>query len=235
MAEHATWIDLVLAVKESWTKGDLDALRVAATRKDYERGLTLEEVAYKTGYSTDTIARCLWQSGGARSANSCPREERRTKEIVELRVSGLSYQQIANKFGVTRERVRQILKRVRPDLCYRQRGVTTKCKMCGTEFQRIPSQGQVCCSADCAYQLKGEQSIKANWPQTERAIGLRLEGKGWKEIAAELGVSKATAYRRIGRAGQFGLVDQETMNKCFPRGGSSEIDYFHRKLPVDTT
>jgi transposase len=86
----------------------------------YLRGLSAEAVATQFGVSASQVRYGLKQLGTtirpkgtyqpANKGVRSPAALARAAEIVELARSGLTYTEIGNQFGITRERVRQLLK-----------------------------------------------------------------------------------------------------------------------------
>lgn len=85
--------------------------------EEYRAGATLQELARKHGsYLGRVIAELmslgveLRRKGPAEKANS----RQRHQEMLALRESGMSVQAIGTRFGITRQRVQQILGPARP-------------------------------------------------------------------------------------------------------------------------
>ena len=47
----------------------------------------------------------------------------RNNKLIEMREKGVSYTKLAEEFGITKQRVHQILLKYRPELCYRGENV----------------------------------------------------------------------------------------------------------------
>ena len=85
-----------------------------------ESGLTLREVAEQVGAPTGTVASALWRTGAprkGRGSNRGPQDADRAAEFIRLRSEEhLTYEQIAERYGVSRERVRQVLRQAGADI-----------------------------------------------------------------------------------------------------------------------
>ncbi len=102
-------------------------------------------------------------------------------------------------FGVSRERVRQILAR---DGYHERHGkrkpvslIERRCAVCGNTFTVWPSEQQVTCSREHGFIYRDAWRMH----RTRQAYQLRKDGWKWKHIAAELGytsgVSATSAVR----------------------------------------
>ena len=107
-ASMAHWTGLPATTIHGWKRSD----RIPV---EYHDGLFAHIEAYKIDCSREEL-KAMWPAKEIKT----PDLERRDKAIVTLRNSGLTYQEIADEFGITRERVRQLLrKRGRFDLAGR--------------------------------------------------------------------------------------------------------------------
>lgn len=121
----------------------------------YESGLKVAEIAAQYGVKEDSVYYAfrkmnLKMDGRSRFARKGPAEPSRDAEMVRLRVEEhLTYEQIGTRFGVSRERVRQCLRRSGLDMHAvdeeRRHLVSKKhqpkppsiCRYCGTDYTAI--------------------------------------------------------------------------------------------------
>jgi len=90
----------------------------------------------------------------------CKHDDTRSDEMIKLRLAGESLQQIGDKFGITKERVRQLLKKrgctfkpkkpKKPPLMY-----DLTCVECGKNYQRTHK------SKYCSYECRSAKSISS--------------------------------------------------------------------------
>ena len=121
-----------------------------------------------------------------------PKQNPRTPRVlnmVELRKTGLTYQEIGDQYGITRERVRQLLKPVAPKLC--GNGITLgivpsrakvrrfNCAHCGKACERPASVSTRHCSQKCAVAAKTDNATPRKIKQM-RANGMTWEAAGRK-------------------------------------------------------
>lgn len=84
---------------------------IAAIRDARQQNLTLREIADVAGMTHETVRKYGGVSVTAQAQNAAATKERakRNAEIKAARKSGLSLQEIGEKYHITRERVRQIV------------------------------------------------------------------------------------------------------------------------------
>ena len=127
----------------------------------------------------------------------------RLKQMIALRESGRTLEDVGADFGISRERVRQLLAGAgREDLLdtgiLRGRGtvprVKCKCRQCGRVEEKIPSTASryTYCSREC------RDLGKSPFPmaKADEAIKMRLKRTSWPEIAKRFRVSLITCYRK---------------------------------------
>lgn len=136
----------------------------------------------------------------------------RDRAIIELRAQRLTYQEVGDQVGLTRQRIEQIVKRWRPDLT--GRGVAPRkpsfavriekhCEYCDTEFglRLLPyaAKRQRYCSRSCAglanhgSKYRGKKYTVSDLALT--VLEMRRNGMTWKAVGEKLGISPITAIR----------------------------------------
>ena len=175
--------------------------RDAAIRERVERGMTLQEIAAEIGYGYGHLAHVVKQLGlkAARPKQSVEKIEAnkaRAAEFAALRPR-LTFEEIGDRYGITRERVRQVLKahgytnllgtHSRPWKWVR---VTRICLHCKTEFQVTPKSRRKFCSRVCGRRYHEKSDL------AEKVIELRRSGKTWRECGEATfgGVSQPATY-----------------------------------------
>ena len=115
----------------------------------------------------------------------------RDAEIVNLRRSGMMLTEIGAKYGITRERVRQIIVRLGPDLTDDMArevrlGPKEHCAVCGIEFQYRNRARKTCGSPKCHKTYIATKPPVLTDKQREygeKILSLRAFGMTWKEIS----------------------------------------------------
>ena len=77
--------------------------------KDYESGLKLRELVDKYGTSITTIWMKLKEAGVKMRQKGYRLTSEQEADIFRLRVEGATLQAIGNKYGITREAIRQVI------------------------------------------------------------------------------------------------------------------------------
>lgn len=121
-----------------------------------------------------------------------PAPRRDASEIVRLHVEeGLTMQVIGDRLGITRERVRQLLRREGVTveqtraIALRRSLVPKNCERCGKAFVvRRAKKNQKHCSRTCAYAAKGERTA---YPGGREGIIAKL-----RELAERIGRTPAS-------------------------------------------
>lgn len=101
----------------------------------------------------------------------------RNKEIARLYQSGLQMQAVGARFGITKERVRQILTRM---------GVPRRS---AAEYARSEESRER--SRQIGLRVMGHLKGKILVPELERAAQLVRDGKSYSEAAGELGITRS--------------------------------------------
>lgn len=166
-----------------------------AIANSYQQGNTLIACAKKHGVGVMAVYSALDRNGvevrpqGRIKLNGYASKRDRDAALIEMRARGETYESVGQAFGLTRERVRQVLAQHAPHLCYRQnRQVTLECQVCGEEF--VVCQSRVkerkCCSRKCA-----GVNLRGTHPKTlavvEESLRMRADGHVWWQIAAKTG------------------------------------------------
>lgn len=151
----------------------------------------------------------------------------RDARIVSWREAGRSLEEIGQELGITRERVRQILKLLgRDDLrnvgCATRpdRMITWACRGCGKEHTTAASLGKRgYCDRECFLAKRRREST---WAQrVPEIIAARKTGKTWREIGETYGVGLLTpvmALRRYATEEEMRDVMGHDMNtRKYPR------------------
>lgn len=119
----------------------------------------------------------------------------RDKDICEWREQGnLSYQAIGDMYGISRERVRQILKvhGKAGDWFSMNRIEPIPCKVCGKMWKpRQRAHAHYACSKVCNDIARSERAKARNMRFLRQAIALRSDGKTWRQVASETGLANA--------------------------------------------
>lgn len=131
-------------------------------------------------------------------------DKQRTAEIIKMREGKSTYQEIGARFGISKERVRQILHKAgRSDLCHRKWNnrshcgpykprIEKECAQCGKTMLLIPSRsGRIYCSRKC-YGLLERQRDKL-----VVILGDRISGMSWTEVAKKHGYVNPTSPRSV--------------------------------------
>lgn len=123
----------------------------------------------------------------------------RDAEIINLRRSGMTLTEIGAKYEITRERVRQIIVRLAPDLTDdvvrdARLGPLPKCPECGKELRR-GGRNKTCGSHECR-SIRWSNLTPMQRERGERILTLRAFGMTWEEIANRVWPEKPkdTAY-----------------------------------------
>lgn len=137
-----------------------------------------------------------------------PNEKHRA--IIELRERRLTYKEVGEQIGVTKQYVGQVLRKWRPDLACRgfapqkprpstrKPGIEKDCRYCGERFgawlRPWVAKEQRYCSKSCAsYAKAGRTTGGVNYALV--ALAMRPKGQTWREIAAALGVSRGAVVK----------------------------------------
>lgn len=166
----------------------------------YLGGGTIMSVAQDFGLSFSGALKILKRNkiprrqSGVRKG-SVPRDKVRDADIAARRGNKETYKSIGDIYGITRERVRQILHEIdRQDLCFRRKTewIEKECEICGTVFSGLPSKVKnlKTCSPDCAHQILANRFRDNILGRGKPIVNERLAGKTWHEIGRARGLSK---------------------------------------------
>lgn len=153
----------------------------------------------------------------------------RDQEWIALRKSNKTYEQIAKLYGVTGERIRQVLKRIAPELCHRdtlhlyhQRHPPRACATC--KLPLLQSSGRLSARvikehAACRNKRMNMAAAVILEPMVDRVIAMRRSGAVWRATISVWGNKnpEGAAWRFVGalerlkRAG----ITKDTIG-CFP-------------------
>lgn len=123
----------------------------------------------------------------------------RDGKIVEEIVAGATLDVVATNYSVSKERIRQIVKRDLPEFDLRARmrkGEWASC-VCGILFWKPPSSNQDFCSSTCARKTAAQKhslywkNTQSRW-RCEQAYRLRGKSNNWRDIASELEYKNAS-------------------------------------------
>jgi predicted nucleic acid-binding Zn ribbon protein len=137
--------------------------------------------------------------------------------VIALRKKGHTLAEIASNFGVTKERIRQVLSTHSPDLVLATRAAITKpCSVCGTSFH---GPGKTC-SKECSTLARRKNTW--NRDKFENLMSLRDLGYTWPAVAFRLGDVHSGSWRiKMGRAAQTILTKAECLKYLPPRCSTS--------------
>lgn len=157
----------------------------------------------------------------------------RDQQIVQMRSEGMKYEEIGKKFGMTRERVRQIIVRDAQHLTGIVEGASKKvCTVC----LKIHENSGPTCSKECAKRLKSD---KRKWTRDvmEAIMRLRDEGLTWAEVGEQVGLpyvrERIQVYRHL-----LSFEEQQKYIPCFEAWMLSEFKFrggkvFSSRDPVE--
>lgn len=195
-------------------------------RGQYESGLTASAIAQEHGVAVMTVCRFIRAAGGTvhrgrpQATGTGVKNTDRADAMRAQYLGGATLQQIGNNFGVTRERVRQILRKTgveslgrRPEH-NRQAHKLTDAELNAVDLYKsdvAPSEiaartGVPVFALNAAlHRLNIPRKGAGHWlrkAKDEEVAALYIAGVPPKEIAARLGLSHETAvYRYLKRAG----------------------------------
>ena len=197
------------------TKAEAMALVRARILAIYDGGETRPTVIARViGLSYPIVAQVLHTNNRAikRSGErKGVRDQVRLAEIIALRKDGKSYEEIGRRFGITRARVGQLVKKHANDpalLGPRHRAplrAERHCAVCGAITLHKPSVAPKSryCSPRCSGVARTNPDVMR---RNDTALDLRLAGHSWTEIATRLGFSNqyvtcTAAHRAAKRRG----------------------------------
>ncbi len=115
--------------------------------------------------------------------------------VVEMREQGMTYQRIGDAFGITRERIRQVLNLSgRPDLIgwsvRKARALPLQtCPQCEAEYEGT----REFCSRACRVAFQKESFYRRDLPRAERIASFREKGRAWVDVARMTGFQSGPA------------------------------------------
>lgn len=153
-------------------------------------GKTRKEVADTYGISYPELQRLMRPLGLPDHRGPRVDDPDRLKDVFSLRERGETYKDIGKKFGLTGERVRQLLKYSgRSDLLgYKVRHIDWSCSICGLERRVSPGKAHAhqACSQECGGRLLAIRTA-LKLESVERAIIImdhRARGDSWGRATA---------------------------------------------------
>lgn len=187
----------------------------------HSNNLTLYQIARALQISPATVRRYMTHLGMAsakRRKDRTNRPDLRVTDIIAMRKQGFTLDSIGGKFGITRERVRQILQRECPDFVFPTRPAPIRqCAHCGVDFNPVAQHVRFC-SQPCA------GSAKSSTFNRDTALDVMRErdnGLTWAEISKVLGNGQSPAVFRsnIQRYKRFFSAGEQA--KYFPEKGKN--------------
>ena len=150
----------------------------------------LADLGYSVSYSTTLLVVKELGLPLHRGARTLTAPNARALTIIERREAGAKYQTIGDEFGISRERVRQILARWRPDLTgYEDISVLVQCPHCGTKHTRLPSSPKKFCDRTCWAEYHATRPTDIEQQAMDTALRMRPNGATWREVADALGMN----------------------------------------------
>lgn len=201
----------------------------AAIESDIRKGMIASHIIKKRATSPSTVKKVAAMAGLSLACDGRgaePTNVARNTMIVALRETGLTLEQIGEKYELTRERVRQILANAgRVDLCRIELSdpkvvaeiFTVRCACCGKKQEvRIHQRSLKYCSNKCRV-----LSTKA-YKRAPKIMKLREKGMTWMQIGATMKIPFMSAYRDVE---YYGLVEGIDVSRYFGgyRGQAKEI------------
>ncbi len=174
-------------------------------------GLTLGQMGVEMGLPPSSVSRYITALALKRSEPLREESFTRDAEVVAMRLAGATLQECSNKFGVTRERIRQIVQRAAPDVVMaRHKPASIKtCIMCGAQTRSVRQDG--CCSLECSRQHRGINKYDRDW--AVQIMELRDHEFTWEEVGTEL----KTPYIRTRLQRKQFLFSSDEQLKYFPK------------------
>lgn len=167
----------------------------------YGLGLSMREVGEKFGVTPMPIRNVLYSHGVKIRRKGWTKQldsyAERDARVVESYKTGKSMEDVGRQFGISRERVRQVLRRSGYQGVNTYKGrqfverIETKCEYCGKTIFRVPSKVHLkFCSKMC-------MNFGTENPEGKKAYRMREEGLIWREIQEALGLSNACQTARL--------------------------------------
>ena len=162
------------------------------------------------------------------------RDKEREARIIAMREAGLLNSDIARDLGITRERVRQIVKRSgRTDLLgysfqaarKREQAAPDEirtCVICGRQFAARPHKATMACSVKCGGRRRAKTTTAEEIAFVERVLCARRAGEKWLAIAMREGFKVTSHPATVGH-----LCSQ--LSRRAARNGIDITDIFRRR------
>lgn len=191
-------------------------------RKLIGEGLTREQIANEIGISSSSVS-AYCDILGLR----IPRKKRETTnglglqigEILELRKSGKTLNEIGQQFGVSRERIRQVLAKHAPDVAIQTRIPSGRtCPICNKEYHGSARA----CSPSCTSIMRNKGRFDRD--KIERIMWMRDLGMTWEKVAISIednSVNVASWRTRLGHAAKTLMNSTERKIYLPPRCNTS--------------
>jgi predicted transcriptional regulator len=162
----------------------------------------LEDIAATFDLGIERIIQILKKAGMGetpRKRGQKPWDDR-NKAVVAAYRAGRTMQSVADEFGITRERVRQIVTRNGGAFykanSHKHGDVTKVCRYCGNEFTvayKFRNIRPWHCGMECAGMARRKVTSSIE------AIELYCSGLGFVEVGKRIGLSTMAVYRRVKR------------------------------------
>jgi len=193
----------------------------------YQSGLSLENTAQKHGCTIGTVRNALRTlgiearpPGEAQKIGMSHRDDERFTRMKAMRDEGATLEKIATEFGITRERVRQIMNKRGVDTTKRpptpEERAAVEAYVAGENLEVAASRVGICDAAfknlvtRCGHAVRKREratTVRFN-ERAKRCAALRAEGKSAEEIASIMGIKhREYVYKFLSRA--KGLAERE--------------------------
>lgn len=178
--------------------------------------LTLYQIARELKLSPATVRRYMQHLGIRLPRQRKQRvnaEDTRVPAMILMRKEGNTLDEIGNQFGLTRERVRQLLARDCPDTVFPKRDAPQgSCLYCGGEYALVGIRSRFC-SSTC------KKANRDNAFTRDKAILImryRDMGKTWVEVGHTMKHTGSEGSFRANLQRSKHFFSSEEQNKYFP-------------------
>jgi DNA-binding transcriptional MerR regulator len=148
----------------------------------------------------------------------------RARRILAMRQAGSTLEEIGSAFGITRERVRQLLLSEHPDITIQPRiRSQVACNHCDSLFSFAPGQHDAFCSVECRTAFR---KSRRGWDRdrAEAILTMRNQGLAWSAIAAELTPGTGPAAFRAALQHQIPILfSSAEQQRYFPKHGAGRF------------
>lgn len=175
--------------------------KYGAAIDDYKAGMPARVAASRNGVKMQTLYKAMKTLGvpkrGRGLNQKSPEANSRAIEMAELRKT-MTLKAIGERYGITRERVRQIVNKHAPEINVAGKSATRAarkeqtrkkrtrmCQVCGNPFAS-PFKNQMTCGRKCGY-----VGLCMDEQKHRDAIFARVSGKTWDWIGREIYGSKS--------------------------------------------